>query len=80
MAKMGSIPIEVETADISVVEFLFLMACLLPLTDLFFFSFLSFNCLTCFSIILLNFFYNVFKIVFGFLSSVFVFYLLNFVL
>jgi len=38
VAKTGSIPTEVETADTLVVESLSLMACLLPLADLFFFN------------------------------------------
>ena len=38
VTKMGSIPTVVETAYTSVVESLFLMACLLPLADLFFFN------------------------------------------
>jgi len=42
VAKMGSIPTEVETADTLVVESLSLMACLLPLADLFFFNFFFF--------------------------------------
>ena len=39
VAKMGSIPTEVETADTLVVESLSLMAYLSPLADLFFFNF-----------------------------------------
>jgi len=39
VAKMGSIPTEVEIADTLVVESLPLTACLLPLADLFFFDF-----------------------------------------
>jgi len=41
-AKMGSNPTVVETADILIMEFLSLMACLLPLTNPFFFSFFFF--------------------------------------
>ena len=38
VAKMGSNPIVVETANTQVVESLFLVVHLLPLTNLFFFS------------------------------------------
>ena len=39
----------------------------------------SFNCLTCFFIILLNFFYNILEVVLRFLGSLNVAYLLNFI-
>jgi len=38
VAKMGSIPTEVETVNTLMVESLSLTACLLPLADLFFFN------------------------------------------
>jgi len=81
VAKTDFNPTVVKTANILIVESLSLVVHLLSLIDLFFYLTLSsLNCLTCFFIILLSFFYSIFKVVFRFLSSLYIAYPLDFIL
>jgi len=69
VAKMGSNLTIMETADTLGVESPVFKTYWLPLIDLFAFNLFFFNCLTYFFMILLDFFYCILEVVFGFLGN-----------